>query len=295
MQPPDWNDLRIFLAIARGGQIARAARALGFDATTIGRRLRKLESDLGQRLFEQTRDGQSLTQAGERLLAQVEAMQAAADAIGEPGGTSGLSGTLRISVSEGFGTGYLSPRIADFAARHPGLTIDLAANSGFLSPSKRETDIAILLARPRAGQVVASRLTDYTLGFYASADYLTAEGEPRDLAAVGVRTLVGYVPDLLYAPELRYLDGLGEDLTARIRSTSINAQAQMIRAGAGIGILPRFIGDADPQLRRIVADVAIRRSFWLVTHRDNQRLGRIEAFKHWIAERVAADRTLFTT
>ncbi len=295
MQPPDWNDLRIFLAIARGGQIARAARALGLDATTIGRRLRKLESDLGQRLFEQTRDGQSLTQSGERLLAQVEAMQAAADAIGEPGGTSGLSGTLRISVSEGFGTGYLSPRIADFAARHPGLTIDLAANSGFLSPSKRETDIAILLARPRAGQVVASRLTDYMLGFYASADYLTAEGEPRDLAAVGIRTLVGYVPDLLYAPELRYLDGLGEDLTARIRSTSINAQAQMIRAGAGIGILPRFIGDADPQLRRIVSDVAIRRSFWLVTHRDNQRLGRIEAFKRWIAERVAADRTLFTT
>lgn len=295
MQPPDWNDLRIFLAIARGGQIARAARALALDATTIGRRLRKLEGDLGQRLFEQTRDGQSLTQAGERLLAQVETMQAAAEAIGEPGGTSGLSGTLRISVSEGFGTGYLSPRIADFAARHPGLTIDLAANSGFLSPSKRETDIAILLARPRAGQVVASRLTDYTLGFYASADYLTAEGEPRDLAAVRARTLVGYVPDLLYAPELRYLDGLGEDLSARIRSTSINAQAQMIRAGAGIGILPRFIGDADPQLRRIVADVAIRRSFWLVTHRDNQRLGRIEAFKRWIAERVEADRTLFTS
>lgn len=294
MQPPDWNDLRIFLAIARGGQIARAARALSLDATTIGRRLRKLEADLGQRLFEQTRDGQSLTQAGERLLAQVEAMQAAADAIGEPGGTSGLSGTLRISVSEGFGTGYLSPRISDFAAQHPGLTIDLAANSGFLSPSRRETDIAILLARPRAGQVVASRLTDYTLGFYASADYLTAEGEPRDLAAVRTRTLVGYVPDLLYAPELRYLDGLDEDLIARIRSTSINAQAQMIRAGAGIGILPRFIGDADAQLRRIVAGVAIRRSFWLVTHRDNQRLGRIEAFKRWIAERVEADRTLFT-
>lgn len=295
MQPPDWNDLRIFLAIARGGQIARAARALSLDPTTIGRRLRKLEGDLGQRLFEQTRDGQSLTQAGERLLAQVEAMQAAAEAIREPGGTSGLSGTLRISVSEGFGTGYLSPRIADFAARHPGLTIDLAANSGFLSPSKRETDIAILLARPRAGQVVASRLTDYTLGFYASADYLTAEGQPRDLAAVGACTLVGYVPDLLYAPELRYLDGLGEALTARIRSTSINAQAQAIRAGAGIGILPRFIGDADPQLRRIVADVAIRRSFWLVTHRDNQRLSRIEAFKRWIAERVEADRTLFTS
>ncbi|PCD03763.1 LysR family transcriptional regulator [Sphingomonas spermidinifaciens] len=293
MQPPDWNDLRIFLAIARGGQIARAARALGVDATTIGRRLRKLERDLGQRLFEQTRDGQALTQAGERLLAQVEAMQAAADAIGEPGGASGLSGTLRISVSEGFGTWYLSPRIADFAAQHPGLTLDLAANSGFLSPSKRETDIAILLARPRAGQVVASRLTDYALGFYAAANYLAATGEPRGLGAVRSRTLVGYVPDLLYAPELRYLKGLGDGLVPRIRSTSINAQAQAIRAGAGLGILPRFIGDADPTLRRIVDEVAIRRTFWLVTHRDNQRLARIEAFKRWIGERVVADAALF--
>ena len=127
MQVTAWSDLQAFLAIARAGQLARAAHVLGLDATTMGRRLRRLEARLGASLFEQTREGQVLTEAGERLLAQVEGMAASAAGIAESAGSAGdLAGSLRISVPEGFGSWFLSRHVAAFAAAHPRLTLDLA-------------------------------------------------------------------------------------------------------------------------------------------------------------------------
>ena len=223
MQPLNWNDLQAFLAVAQAGQLARAATTMRVDATTMGRRLRRLESQLGATLFEQTRQGQVLTEAGETLLAQVEAMASAAASIGEgvDALSSGLGGTLRISVSEGFGTWFLAEHIPAFVRQHPQLTIDLAASSGFLSPSKREVDIAVMLSRPKAGPVIARKLSDYTLRLYGSVDYLREFGRPtapNELAQS--HRLIGYVPDLIYAPELRYLDEFHPGLITRSRSTS---------------------------------------------------------------------------
>ena len=292
MQRLDWNDLQVFLAIAEAGQISRAGQALQLDATTMGRRLRRLEQRLGATLFEQTRLGQVLTEAGEALLARVEAMAHAAALIEDQGGASaGLSGMLRISVSEGFGTWFLASRIGDFAAAHPALTIDLVASSGFLSPSKREADIAVTLSRPQAGPVIARKLSDYALRLYASPAYLERFGWPRraaDLAA-GHR-LVGYVPDLVYAPELRYLDEIHPGLAPQLRLSSINAQHRLLAAGGGIGVLPCFIGDADPGLVAVLPAGRIVRSFWLVTHKDTHQLARIRAGREWIEAVVAAHR-----
>ena len=293
MQGIDWSDYQAFLAIARAGQLARAAAAAGVDATTIGRRLRRLEARLGTTLFEQTREGQVLTEAGERLLAAVEAMALAAAEIGEGNETGGLSGTLRISVSEGFGTWFLASRLSEFAAAHPGLTLDLVASSGFLSPSKREADIAVVLSRPKAGPVIARKLSDYALRLYASPDYLTVAGtpaQPPDLAS-GHR-LVGYIPDLLYAPDLRYLDDIHPGLAATIRSSSINAQQRLLAEGAGIGVLPCFIGDADPALQPVLPERRIVRSFWIVTHKDTHNLARVRAGTKWLVEAAARHRAL---
>lgn len=293
MQAADWNDLRAFLAVARTGTIAAAASSLQVDATTIGRRLRRLESRLGATLFEQTREGQTLTEAGEALLVRVEAMARAVEDIDEAAAGGGLSGTLRISVSEGFGSAFLAPRIGRFAACHPGLTIDLVANSGFLSPSRREADIAVMLSRPTSGPVLTQKLSDYALGLYASATYL--EGAPflrtpTDLL-VGHR-LVGYVPELIYAPELRYLDDVLSGLAAKLRSSSIVAQHALVASGAGIGVLPCFMAEGDPALRRVLPERHILRSFWLVTHRDTQGLARVRAGKEWLIETVQESRRL---
>ena len=294
MQHLPWSDLQDFLAVARAGQIARAASALGVDATTVGRRLRRLEARLGRTLFEQTREGQVLTEAGETLLAQVEAMQRAADRIDARPDSGALSGLLRVSVSEGFGTWLVAEHLHEFAARHPGLTIDLVASSGFLSPSKREADVAVLLARPAQGPVVASKLADYTLQLYASAGYLAAHGEPTRTTLAHEHRLIGYIPDLLYAPELRYLREVDVDLAPRLRSSSINAQARLIASGAGVGVLPHFIAGADATLVRVMPEVTIARAFWLVTHRDTRQLRRVRAFRAWLVELVTRHRARLT-
>lgn len=284
MQIPDWNDFQAFLAVARTGQLARAAAAMGVDATTVGRRLRRLESRAGATLFEQTREGQVLTEAGEAMLAEVEAMEQAASRIAEhAAGGGGPAGLLRVSLSEGFASWIVAPAIPSFIDAYPRLMVDLVASSGFLSPSKREADLAVTLSRPRAGPVIAGKLSDYTLRLYATRGYLARRGMPEHPAdlAQGHR-LVGYIPDLLYAPELRYLAEIEPDLSATVRSSSINAQHRLIAAGAGIGVLPCFIGDADKWLVPVLPDRRITRSFWLVTHKDTHNLARVRAFKDWL-------------
>ena len=289
-QPVPWNDLQDFLAIARSGQLARAAAAMGVDATTIGRRLRRLEARLGRTLFEQTREGQVLTEAGEALLAQVERMARAADAIASDGAAGTLTGVLRVSVSEGFGAFFVARRLPACAQARPGLTVDLVASSGFLSPSRREADVAVLLARPRSGPLVAAKLSDYALHLYAARDYLAAHPAPTRATLGTQHRLVGYIPDLLYAPELRYLDDIDARLVPHLRSSSIQAQARLIESGAGIGVLPHFIAGANPALVRVLPDIAIRRAFWLVTHRDTRRLARVRVFRAWLADLVARHR-----
>ncbi len=292
MQPADWNDFQAFLAVARTGQLARAAAAMGVDATTVGRRLRRLEMRIGATLFEQTREGQVLTEAGEALLAEVEAMEQAASRIAEnaTGGT-GAAGLLRVSLSEGLASWIVAPALRGFVEAHPRLVIDLVAASGFLSPSKREADLAVTLSRPRAGPVIAGKLSDYTLRMYATRGYLAQHGSPENPAALAHgHKLVGYIPDLLYAPELRYLAEIEPGLVATVRSSSINAQHRLIAAGAGIGVLPCFIGDADKWLVPVLPDRRITRSFWLVTHKDTHNLARVRAFKDWLTDLVAKER-----
>ena len=291
---PRWDDLQDFLAIARAGQIARAATATGVDPTTLARHLRRLEATLGQTLFEQTREGQVPTAAGQALLATVEAMQQAAARIAAPDDDPDhLTGVLRVSVSEGFGTWFVAHHLPAFAARHPELTVDLVATSGFLNPSRREADVAVLLARPQTGPLISGKLTDYTLGLYASHDYAARHPLPATAAQVREHDLIGYVPDLLYAPELRYLTEIEDGLEPRIRSSSINAQYRLVAAGAGLGVLPRFIGDADDSLRRVLPDRTIRRSFWLVTHQDMREAKKVRTFRDWLTGLVKTHRARF--
>lgn len=288
----DWSDLPFFLAVARTGQIARAAGVLGTDATTVGRRIRRLERALGERLFEQGPGGQSLTVAGSTLLARAEAMAEIAGGIGHAPGEQGAQGSLRVSVAEGFGTWFISRHLGELADRHPGLEIDLVANSGFLNPSRRETDLAVVLARPRRGPLITRRLTDYGLNLYAASAYLEKAGAVRRPADLTSRRLIGYVPDILYAPELRYLDELPVAVSPALRSSSINAQYRMIASGAGIGVLPCFIGDRDPALEVVLPEIRITRSFWLVTHRETHPFGTVRVFTDWLVGLVERQRAL---
>lgn len=286
----DWDDMRVFLAVARARKIAPAARALGLDPTTLTRRIGRLENALGARLFDLSMGERLLSEQGRAMLAHAERVESASLAAMEEatGKSRMLSGQVRLSVAEGFGTWVLAPGLADFHARHVGIRLDLISASGFLNPSKREADMALMLARPQRGRLSARLLGDYRLHLYAADAYLEQRGEPANPAALLHHTLVGYVPDFIFSPELDYLNEVHAGLEAHLRSTSINMQYRMIAESAGIGILPDFIGRRDPKLRSLLTDaVQITRSFWLVIHEDLRKLPRIEAVAQWLQERVA--------
>lgn len=290
----DWDKLQYFLFVARHGTLARAGMALHVDATTVSRRVSALEAALGQTLFERAPTGFVLTAAGRALVPHAEAMAAAAARIHsarEDG--SGLSGQLRVSVSEGFGNSFIAPRLGRFVAAHPELEIDLVASSGFLDPSRREADMAILLARPRKGPLITRKLSDYSLGLYAPADrpdwQEAAAAVPLSRAAIPV---IGYMPDILYAPELDYLGEIEPGLRASVRSSSILAQRRMIAGGAGVGVLPCFLATDDAALVRVRPEQAIGRAFWLALHRDVAPQPRIRAFIDWLDAEVREHRGL---
>lgn len=295
MQGINWDDLRIFLALARKGKLSLAAAATGLDATTIGRRISRLEAALDARLFELGPQGHVLTARGRALLPSAEAAESGAlsGISNVTGSHARLGGLVRVSLSEGFGTLVVAHRLPEFQRAHPDIMVELAISSGFLSPSKREADIAILLARPRAGPVITRRLTDYTLGLYASSEYCKVNGRPASVADLQHYPLVGYIDELIYAPQLRYLDEIAPGLSPGFRSSSIIAQQHMIAAGVGIGVLPCFIGDDDPRLERLLPqEVGIRRSFWMVVHKDVRQLARVHAFVDWLDGVVISTRAL---
>ena len=284
----DWDDFRLFLAAARAGSFTRAAQRLGVDAATVARRVSRLETALKSTLFIRNAGGLQLTASGARLAevgADAETAMAAAEAVGEP---DTLGGVVRISASEGFGSMILAPALPDLRRQRPGLRIELAANAGFLSPGRREVDLAVTLGAPTDARLAVELLTPYQLALYASPAYLAERRAPATPADLAHHDLVGYVDDLIYAPELRYLDEIHPGLRPVLASSSIRAQREMIAAGGGVGVLPCFLaGDLVPVLE---AEVRLTRRFWISAHQDMAGVARIRSVRSWLKTVVQTRR-----
>jgi DNA-binding transcriptional LysR family regulator len=290
-----WDDLRYFLAVARTRKLKVAASQLGVDATTVGRRLERLALSLNTNLLETGPAGYSLTSSGEMLLRHAEEVErsvlTASGAL--TGERSRLAGTVRISLSEGFATWVLAPSLTRFKQMHPDIRIDIVSTNGFLNLSKREADLAIMLARPARGPLITRKLSDYRLGIYATSAYLQTHGTPRSIHELHTHRMVGYIPDFIYADELRYLSDIDEGLEPHFSSSSINVQHALARTGAGMAVLPHFIGKQDTGLQSVLAqEVDIGRSFWLVVHRDLRKVARIAAVIDWLDHLVREQATL---
>lgn len=282
----NWDDLRIFLAIARAGTLLGAARSLGVNHTTIARRLSALEAALDADLFIRQTTGTMLTPAGERLLIHAEraenAVLAASDAAG--GGRAGLTGTVRIGAPDGFGTGFLAAQLPALAARHPGLVLELVPVPRSFSLSRREADVAVTMERPREGRLVARKLVDYALGLYAAPAYLDQHGVPATREALRDHHLVGYVDDLLYSPSLNFRDEILKGWLPSIAVATAMGQMMAVAAGAGIGVLHNFMVRSRMDLVRILPEISISRAYWLVLHEDMRATKRISAVADFIVE-----------
>jgi DNA-binding transcriptional LysR family regulator len=265
-----------------------AARHLDVNATTVRRRVARLASELGSDLLEHGPSGHILTPAGERILALAEEMERSAVAVGSAasGERARYAGKVRISISEGLASWVISPALQQLSELHPDIQIEIAATNGFLNPSKREADIAVMLARPTRGHLLARKIADYKLGLFAARSYIDRHGLITSVTDLRHHKLIGYVPDLIYADELRYLSEIGDGLEPSYSSSSINIQHRMTAGGLGICVLPLFIAKQDSSIVRLCPDVSITRSFWLVIHQDLKRVARVEAVSQWLSERI---------
>ena len=290
----NWDDIRIFLAVARSGQILGAARSLNLNHATVARRLTALETALGSTLFIRRTNGSDLSPNGERFLVHAEAMESAMLAASESAGADRMiDGTVRVGAPDGFGVAFLAPRLGELTERHPGLRIELVPVPRAFSLSRREADIAVTLERPREGRLVARKLTDYRLGLYASKAYLDSHGTPKTLADLAAHRLVGYVEDLLYTASLDYTAEFLKGWHSSLAVSSAMGQTEAVRAGAGIGILHAFRAGRDASLVPVLPAHMLTRSYWTVVHEDLRSISRVALVAEFLSEIVSRDRAIF--
>ncbi|MBD1205746.1 MAG: LysR family transcriptional regulator [Rhodobacteraceae bacterium] len=281
----DWDDLRIFLAVARSESLSGAGKRLKIDAATVGRRIARLEEAMGARLFAKSPQGYALTEEGTRLLPHAERAETALDGAREAlSGPEGLSGQIRIGAPDGCAN-YLLPQVlAGICDANPGLEVQIVALPRVFNLSKREADLAIAVSRPTAGRLTVQKLTDYHLHLAAHPDYLARAApltSPQDLRH---HRLVGYIPDMIHDKELDYLAELGAG-TVALASNSVSVQLNWLRAGAGVGVVHDFARPAAPELVQVIPDqVALTRSFWLIRHADDGRVARLNRFADLLAQ-----------
>ncbi len=278
----DWDNLRYFLEVARTGTLAAAARRTGVEHTTVARRIQALEKQMGAPLFAREAAGHRLTEAGRQLLPAVEAMETAVLGVERHSpanaASSGPTGLVRVGATEGFGTLILAPHLARLTLAHPGLSIDLLAVPRMLHLSRREADIVISLERPKRGAVIVTKLADYTLRLYGQREYLARRPLITKAEDLRHHAFISYVDDLLFSKELQFLDQLHQPERFALRSTSVTAQYEAVRAGAGLAVLPAFMADRDPILARVLPSQAeFTRTFWMSMPAEAKHLARVQA------------------
>lgn len=288
----DWDDLRIFLAVARAESLSAAGRRLNIDPATVGRRIARLEAATGARLFARGATGYALSDDGARLMRHAEqaeaAMEGAAEALSGP---EGLSGQIRIGAPDGCAN-YLLPQVlARICDDNPGLEVQIVALPRVFNLSRREADMAISVSAPTAGRISVQKITDYHLHLAASKNYLARTGPIASRDDLKGRRLIGYIPDMIFDKELDYLSELGAD-GAVLASNSVSVQFNWVRAGAGVAIVHDFAIPSAPEVSKLLLDeFSLTRSFWLIRHQDDRRSPRLnrfaEALTHGLRREVA--------
>ena len=280
----DWDDLKLFLAVARAESLSGAGKALRVDPATVGRRVARLEETLGARLFAKSPQGYALTEAGARILAHAEAAELAVTGAAEElrGQDQGLTGQIRIGAPDGCAN-YLLPQVlAQICDANPGLEVQIVALPRVFNLSKREADMAIAVSRPATGRLTVQKLTDYSLSLAAARDYLAAHppiNRPEDLNG---HRIIGYIADMIFDKELDYLGQMG--LTdVPLASNSVSVQLNWLRHGAGVGVVHDFARPSAPELGRILPEIRLTRSFWLIRHADDGRVARLNRFADQLA------------
>lgn len=288
----NWNDMKLVLAIARAGTLGGGAAELGVNHSTAFRRLNALEEKLGVRLFERLPGGvYQATAAGEQVAATAERVETEADALSREvaGRDQRLVGSLRVTSSETLAYSLLTAELARFRAAHPGIVVELVVDNRILSLSRREADIALRVTRPRELDLFGRKLADIGWTVYG-APSLVGDG-PVDISAFD---FVGWGEEVAGIAAADWINERVERPRIVYRASSLINQFVAAKAGMGLALLPCYLGDIDPGLRRVVDTpiTELRRELWIVTHADLRKTARVRAFFSIVGDGLMAKSSL---
>ena len=284
----DWNDLRIFLAIARSGSALAAARELNLNQTTVTRRIDVLEHALGSCLFRRGARGSDLTEQGQALLPHAEAVERAALVLdGEAGRMHrDLGGEIRITAPEGIMAVFVGPLTLAYRKRHPDIRFDYLSAEHRLDLTKGEADVAF-----RAGDVlegdtlIRQALPDFAWTAFCSATYAARHGLPAGIEDLAGYPTIGFAGPMTSMAHVKYYMGQVRACDLVGTSNNVPNMTGMIRAGLGIGILPCCIGDTQPDVVRCFPPpVPLTTRWWVVAAPEAWALPRVQGFVRYAVE-----------
>ncbi len=282
----NWNDLKYFIALYRYGSLSRAGNSLKVNSTTVARRIRQLEQDLGNTLFIRQQNRFLPTDEAEAILALAEAVEQQAAGIAQrlDSRNQSLQGVIRITSVSTFINGYLLPRLPEFRALYPGIQVELIADSQQLSLTRREADLAIRMGRPQSGNLVISKLTDLNYAVFGRKD----SAFQSDLGGYPWITLEESYSQL---PEAVWQQSHYANAEVALRVNVGLGSVEAVNQGLGLAYLPCFLGRKF-KLERL-SESSPTRELWLLQHPELRELQRLRVFTDWLRECIAEDHGLF--
>jgi len=279
---PNWDDLRIFLSLARGGTLTTAAKALGVSHPTVARRVQALERQIGARLFDRLPDRFVPTAAGAELLADTEAMEKAALSINRrsAGLSDTVSGVVRLSAGEAMAV-LVARHLPGLRARLPHIEFEVIASHTLANLSRREADLLIREQVPDLTGLVTRKLCQVAYAVYGAR---SLELKRTTMPALTGLPWIGFDDDHSYMPGQHWLHGqLGRRPEIRVNNWLVLHDA--VRVGSGLAVMPCYLADQDPRLRRVGGVLPeITTEQWLLVHRDLRALPRVRAVMDALVE-----------
>ena len=293
----DWNDLRCFLAVARGGSTLAAGKELGVNPTTVARRVAALEEALDVRLFDRLQAGYRLTEAGEEVRADAERVELEARALHSKvvAKQRRLEGVIRVTTNEIFANTFLTPCLSKFGDLYPDIHIDVAVSDRHLDLIRGEADVSLRggRRRPDTPGLVIRKLADVAWGVYASRDYVIRYGCPENDAMLDGHHIIGGEGPAAFYPGTQWLVSRAPRSQVTTRSTSLSNLMVAVKAGLGLGVLPCFAGDQQTDIVRCLPPIPeLDTELWMVTTETLKDLPRIRAFNDFVAARIGPMRPL---
>ena len=279
----DWDDVRVFLALARAGSLTAAARSLRIEHTTVARRIAQLERALGLHLFDRLPRGWMLTSEGEQLAARAAQMEEQAhEFMREAADGVQLSGTVRLAASPSVGQEFLLPRLCAMHPRWSSITLELVVETRVAVLSRREADLALRIGRPQDPGLAARLLGNMSYGLYCGAGYTEGRSEAD-------WRFIGYDDSLAHTPEHQWLESVRGSRGYALRANTLALQRDAVRMGMGLAVLPHFMAAGDARLEQLpVASGTPAREIWLVVHPDVRRSPRVRLIADLLVEVVGS-------